>query len=104
MISYLRAFVLSCVVYAGIASLYLPSQSCGRRPRQVPARTSPRPAPEPQRAAPPRLLATSCKSDSDCNANESCVDGTCCMPANKAWQGPPHSAVASWGDTLRISR
>lgn len=54
--------------------------------------------------APQRLLATSCKSDSDCKENESCVDGTCCMPANKVWEGPPHSALATWGDSLRISR
>mgnify|MGYP000846268651 FL=1 len=106
MISYLRSFMLCCAVYAGIASLYLPSPGGCRAPHRGPLPRSlpPAHAPGEPAVAPQRLLATSCKSDSDCNANESCVDGTCCMPANKAWEGPPHSALATWGDSLRISR
>lgn len=97
----LRGGLLAATIYVGIASLYLPC--AGPPPAQGPSRDAkPQAPPSP---APRDMLATSCKSDSDCKGTESCVDGTCCLPADKAWDDvPPHSALASWGDSLRIVR
>lgn len=104
MLSRVRSLCLAGAIYAGIASLYLPP-GCPRR--QPPGRAADAPPAGPLPAAPARrdMLATSCKSDSDCKGSESCVDGTCSLPAGKAWDAPPpHSALASWGDSLRIAR
>lgn len=96
----LQAIACAVAVLLGAGSLYLPLRPVKPTPvipaPVVPVRVAP------QDLAPRDMLATSCKSDSDCKGSESCVDGTCSLPAKKMWDEPPHSALASWGDSLRI--
>lgn len=96
----LQAIGCAVAVLLGAGSLYLPLKPTPMIPAPVvPVRITP------QDLAPHDMLATSCKSDSDCKGSESCVDGTCSLPAKKVWdEPPPHSALASWGDSLRIVR